>query len=459
MIIKQIYTSCLSEASYIISSENDAVIIDPLREPFKYIDYAKKNNLKIKYILETHFHADFVSGHLELSKLTKSKIIFGPNAKTNFEFIKLNDNDEIKFGGVKIKLLHTPGHTMESSCYLLFDKNNKQHSIFTGDTLFINSVGRPDLAVSSNVSLKQLASMLYESIKNKILPLNDDITIYPAHGAGSTCGKNISNKTFDTLKNQKIKNFALNSSVSKDEFIKIVTKDISKQPKYFIKNVKLNKSNNISKVSEITKKQFNLSVENFKKEQKKGALVLDVRHQKTFIKGHIVGSIFIGLNGKFAPWVGQILKNPKTKILLICDNQNKKEAVIRLSRVGFDNVVGFLDGGLEEWQKCGEEISSINQISAIELFNKKNNNLNNIIDVREKDEYNFSKIYDAKNLPLSCIYDNHRMLDKKTHYIIHCQAGYRSVIAISILKKLGYKKLTDLDQGYLGFNKINLMSL
>ena len=383
MKIEQIYTGCLSEAAYYIESEGESVIIDPLREVEPYIEKAKENNSQIKYILETHFHADFVSGHVELAKKTGAIIVFGPHAKTEFKFKQVEDGEIISVGKIKIKAIHTPGHTIESTCYLLIDEKGKERALFSGDTLFIGDVGRPDLAVKTNLTKEDLAGHLFDSLRNKILPLNNDIIVYPAHGAGSACGKNISKETFDLLGNQKQTNYALNKNLKKEDFIKEVLDGILPAPQYFPKNVKLNKTIINKTVEEIIITGSKpLSIKDFDNEVKKGALILDVRHQKDFVKGFIPGSWFIGIDGGFAPWVGSLIKDINQKIVIVCPEGREEEVVTRLARVGYDNAVGYLKGSFLSWEKTGRKIDTIIQETAEELEEKNKNGIN-ILDVRK----------------------------------------------------------------------------
>ena len=458
MIIEQIYTECLSQASYYIESNGEAAIIDPLREVDSYIEKAKKNNVKIKYIFETHFHADFVSGHLSLSKSTGAPIIFGPTSKTSFKSIITKDGEIFKVGSLKIKTLHTPGHTMESTTYLLINSKGKDHAIFTGDTLFLGDVGRPDLSQkSSKLKNEDLAAILYESITNKIIPLSDDIIVYPAHGAGSACGKNLSEKTFGTLGEQKRTNYALRPNIKKQEFIKEVLKGLDSAPKYFNQNVKLNKEgykdiNNIIKKRKkaLTPSEFEIKLKKFK------AIILDVRNKNEFSKAHIPGSIFIGLNGSFAPWVGTILQDVKTAILIVSPNGREKETIERLARVGFDNSLGYLKGGINSWVSSGritEEIKTINVFDFEKIY-KKNDLL--IYDVRKKDEFYSESLINAINLPLNNIPININNFSKKDEFYIHCKTGYRSVIASSYLKLKGFEKIVNIKSGFEGIKKTNI---
>ena len=456
MKIEQIYTGCLSEAAYYIESEGESVIIDPLREVEPYIEKAKENNTQIKYILETHFHADFVSGHVELAKKTGAIIVFGPQAKTEFKFKQVEDGEIISVGKIKIKALHTPGHTIESTCYLLIDEKGKERALFSGDTLFIGDVGRPDLAVKTNLTKEDLAGRLFDSLRNKILPLNNDIIVYPAHGAGSACGKNISKETFDLLGNQKQTNYALNKNLKKEDFIKEVLDGILPAPQYFPKNAKLNKTTINKTVEEIiingTKP---LSVQDFDNEVKKGALILDVRHQKDFVKGFIPGSWFIGIDGGFAPWVGSLIRDINQKIAIVCPEGREEEVVTRLARVGYDNAVGYLKGSFLSWEKTGRKINTIIQETATQLETKNKEEIN-ILDVRKSTEYNVEHIESAKNKPLDDLFNHYKEIDKQKKYYVHCAGGYRSVIYISILKSKGYENLIDIIGGYAAIKRTNI---
>ena len=456
MKIEQIYTGCLSEAAYYIESEGESVIIDPLREVEPYIEKAKENNSQIKYILETHFHADFVSGHVELAKKTGAIIVFGPHAKTEFKFKQVEDGEIISVGKIKIKAIHTPGHTIESTCYLLIDEKGKERALFSGDTLFIGDVGRPDLAVKTNLTKEDLAGYLFDSLRNKILPLDNDIIVYPAHGAGSACGKNISKETFDILGNQKQTNYALNKNLKKEDFIKEVLDGILPPPQYFPKNVKLNKKV-INKTLEeiITTGTKPLNIKEFESEVKKGALILDVRHQKDFVKGFIPGSWFIGIDGGFAPWVGSLIKDINQKIIIVCPEGREEEVVTRLSRVGYDNAIGYLKGSFLSWEKTGRKTDTIIQETAT-MLEEKNKKEINILDVRKQTEYNVEHIESAKNKPLDNLFNHYNELDKEQKYYIHCAGGYRSVIYISILKSKGYKNLIDVIGGYSAIKKTNI---
>ena len=457
MIIEQIYTGCLSQGAYYIESNGEAAIIDPLREVDQYILKAKKNKASIKYIFETHFHADFVSGHLTLSKKTNAPIIYGPNANTSFESINAKDGQRFSLGEISIEVLHTPGHTMESSCYLLLDKKNNQIALFSGDTVFMGDVGRPDLAQKSNLSKEDLAGHLYESIHNKILKLHDNVIIYPAHGAGSACGKNMMKITYDSLKNQKKLNYALNSKLTKSEFIEKVLDGLQKPPQYFPENVKLNKEGyeDIDKILLSSKKLLNANkFEEIANEN--GALVLDARSKEEYENSHVPRSIFIGLDGGFAPWVGELIIDVKTPILLVCNESQIEEAVTRLSRVGFDNTLGYIT--IDKWKENGKEIDSINSISAVETVKRLENKLSILIDVRKENEYKSQHVVNAHNYQLSSINNYLPKFDEKNDYYIHCQSGYRSMIACSILKSRGIHNITNVIGGFknLGLTTLNL---
>ena len=450
MIIEQIYTGCLSQGAYYIESKGEVAIIDPLREVAPYIEKAKKNNASIKYIFETHFHADFVSGHITLAKETDATIVYGPEAKTSFEALIAKDQQEFKIGVISIIVLHTPGHTMESTTYLLRDENKKDVAIFSGDTLFLGDVGRPDLAQEvADLTQEDLAGILYESLRKKIMPLADDILVYPAHGAGSACGKNLSKETFGTLGEQKKTNYALRVDMTKEEFIKEVTDGLIPPPQYFPLNVKMNKEGyeDIQTILKTGTKAH--SVEGFDLiANETGAVVLDVRHQDQFVKGHIPQSIFIGIDGDFAPWVGVLLRNVSQPILLITPSRREKEAVTRLARVGFDNTLGYLKGGIESWVKAGKQIDIVHRVTANKLKKEiKKENLA-IFDVRKSSEFISEHIPYAENTPLDLI-DKH-MCDfpSQNPFYIHCAGGYRSVIAASILKSKGFHNLIDVDGGF-----------
>ena len=457
MKIEQLYTKCLSQGSYYIISDSEVAIIDPLRETNQYIEKAKKDNAKIKYVFETHFHADFVSGHVDLANKTNSTIIYGPNAETEYPIYNAKDNEEFKLGKITIKALHTPGHTLESTTYLVIDENGNNHSIFTGDTLFIGDVGRPDLAVSNNLTEIDLAGMLYNSLRNKIMNLEGHVLVYPAHGAGSACGKNLSKETFSTLENQKKTNYALRENITKEMFVKELLEGMPPPPQYFQKNALLNKSGYKPLDKVITQSNNSIDIEEFYKLANSSEyLVLDVRHQKDFINGHIPNSLFIGLNGTFAPWVGTLIENIDQKILLISEKGKEIEAITRLSRVGYDNCIGYLEGGFKSWKdKYGEEkVESISSQSFVD--NLKLNSIK-IIDVRRKSEYINKHIEGAKNITLSSLSNElTNISDTQDNYYIHCAGGYRSVIAISILKAKGIHNVIDVAGGFGSILKTDL---
>ena len=454
MIVKQLYTGCLFQGAYYIESNGEAAVIDPLREVTEYLSLAKSSNSKIKYIFETHFHADFISGHLTLSKKTNSPIIFGPKANPSFDCIIASDNQVFKIGDVSITVTHTPGHTLESTCYLLKDENDKPYCLFTGDTLFLGDVGRPDLAQKSlNISKEELAGTLYDSIQNRISVLPDNILIYPAHGAGSACGKNMMKETVDTLGNQKIVNYALNGSLSRTEFVKELTNDLPNPPIYFPSNVKLNQEG-YDDFELILKNSLNpLNVDKFKDLMSlKDVIILDVRNQNDFRKGFVPGSIFIGLKGSFAPWVGSIIKDINTKLLLVCDKGFEEEAILRLSRVGFDNCLGYLDGGINSWTSHNS-FDVIESISADDL--SKTIESISLIDVRKTGERSNGYLLNSKHITLDSFQDDLTKIDIKNKHYIHCAGGYRSMIACSILKRNGYSAVVDVKGGFSSIRNSN----
>lgn len=454
MKIEQLYTNCLAEAAYYIESNGEAAIIDPLRESDPYIQMAEADGAKIKYIFETHFHADFVSGHIDLAKKTGASIVYGPTAQTNFEAIIATDNQVFEIGNVKLKVLHTPGHTPESSTFLLIDEAGKEHAIFTGDTLFLGDVGRPDLAIKSDLTQEDLAGMLYDSLRNRIMPLPNETIIYPGHGAGSSCGKNMSKETIGTLGEQKESNYALRANMSKEEFIKEVTTGILPPPQYFPKNAMMNKMG-YGAFDEILERGTNgLSLEKFEEEVANGALILDVRNQTEFSKGFIPNSLFIGLNGTFAMWVGALIEDVKQKIVLIVDEGKEEEAVMRLARVGYDHCVGYLKGGVEVYAAAGRTLNQIKGVSAEELNNAYGSI--SIVDVRKPGEFEAEHVENALSYPLDFMSSDLNRLDKNETHYIHCAGGYRSVIAISLLMQNGYTNLTDV---YGGFGAIAKTSI
>ena len=454
MLVKQLYTKCLSQGAYYIESNGEAAVIDPLREVSEYINLSNLSNSKIKYIFETHFHADFISGHLTLSKKTNAPIVYGPNANPSFECIIAKDNQEFKIGDITIKVIHTPGHTLESTCYLLIDSVNNPYCLFTGDTLFLGDVGRPDLAQKSmNISKEELAGILFDSVNNKLSNLPDNVLVYPAHGAGSACGKNMMKETVDTLGNQKKINYALNGSLSKEDFIKELTYDLESPPEYFPSNVKLNQEGYLD-FSSVLKQSLNpLSFIEFKNLINDNTVILDVRNQNEFKKGFIPGSIFIGLNGAFAPWVGSIIKDISTKLLLVCDEGQEQEAIMRLSRVGFDNCLGYLAGGFSTWlnNDCKyETIETIDSDSLSKIIDDIN-----LIDVRKLSERDNGYLSASKSIPLDDFENELSEINSDEKNYIHCAGGYRSVIACSILKRNGYESVVDVAGGFSSIRKSN----
>jgi hydroxyacylglutathione hydrolase len=457
MKIEQIYTGCLAQGAYYIESNGEAAIIDPLRETSPYIERAQARNAKIKYVLETHFHADFVSGHLDLGKKTGAPIVYGPNANPSFEAHIAKDGEELKLGNVTIKVLHTPGHTMESTCYLLIDENGKPHSIYTGDTLFIGDVGRPDLAQKmGSITKEDLAGFLYDSLNSKIKSLPDDVIVYPAHGAGSACGKNMSKETFDTLGHQKEVNYALKAT-TKEQFVREVTDGIAPPPAYFPLNVALNKGDvpSMESVMErgfkpLTPDELETVVEST------NALVLDTRPPQTFKDAFIPKSINIGLKGDFAPWVGTLITDIGQPIVLVCDEGSEQEAITRLSRVGYDNTIGYLKGGMEAWRTAGKQLDTIESIPAAEFAMRLHRGTPKVIDVRKQGEWDNGHVKGAEHICLSGM--NGRMAEFSTSEpnYIHCQGGYRSMIAASILKARGYENVVDVAGGYAAISKTNV---
>ena len=453
MKIEQIYTGCLAQGAYYIVSGNEAAIIDPLREVKPYLDRLEKDNVTLKYIFETHFHADFVSGHLDLSKKTDAPIVYGPTAQPEFEAIIADDNQIFEIGNIKIKALHTPGHTMESTTYLLIDENGVETAIFTGDTLFLGDVGRPDLAQKAgSMTQEDLAGILYESLHSKILPLDDSITVYPAHGAGSACGKNMQKETVDILGNQRKTNYALNQP-DKESFIKEVLDGLTAPPKYFGMNVAMNKGGYESLDDVMTKGLNPVSVEDFESfAEETGALILDTRGPADFHKGFIPNSINIGLKGDFAPWVGSLIVDVKHPLLLVADEGTEEEVITRLSRVGFDNVLGYLKGGFGSWKNSTKEIDEVKRISPDEFAEKFNEN-SKIIDVRKIGEYSAEHIDNAYSRPLDTISDWVSTIDDSEHFFLHCAGGYRSMIAASILNSHGIRNFTEIEGGFNGIKK------
>ena len=449
MTVEQIYTGCLAQGAYYITSKGEAAIIDPLRETQPYLARFEKDAVKLKYIFETHFHADFVSGHIDLSKKTNAPIVYGPTAAPEFEAIIATDQQVFEIGDVKIKIIHTPGHTLESACYLLIDENGKETALFSGDTLFLGDVGRPDLAQkAANMSQEDLAGMLYESLYNKILPLANDITVYPAHGAGSACGKNMMKETVDTLGNQKKTNYALNQS-SKANFIAAVIDGLLPPPAYFGMNVAMNKKgyNSYDQVlatglTALSRTAFETAAQNT------GALILDTRSAAEFAQGFIPKAINIGLNGDFAPWVGAMVMDVKQAILLITEPGKEEEAITRLSRVGFDHILGYLEGGFQTWLTETKEIDTVNRISAEQFASEVKIGEHKVIDVRKESEYAASHVDNAYSKPLAYINQWINDIDPATHFYLHCAGGYRSMIAASILQARGYRNFSEITGGF-----------
>ena len=451
MKIEQIYTGCLAQGAYYIESNGEAAIIDPLREVQPYLDKAKANDVVIKYVFETHFHADFVSGHIDLSKKSGAPIVYGTNAKPDFDFISAKDGQEFKIGNVTMKVLHTPGHTLESTCYLLIDENGKDTALFSGDTLFIGDVGRPDLAqkVVADLTQDKLASFLFDSLRTKIMPLADDVMVYPAHGAGSACGKNMSKETTDLLGHQKQVNYALRADMTKEEFIKEVTDGLLPPPAYFPLNVMMNIHgyDSIDKVLE--RGQQALEPTAFEMvANDSGALVLDTRDPQTFAKGFIPNAINIGIDGNFAPWVGAMIPDIKQPILLVTDEDREEEVITRLARVGYDFTIGYLKGGFKSWKDAGLEVDFIKSISADELAEIISKEEINLIDVRKDSEFQSEHVEIAENLPLDYINDAMPKIDKSKTYYVHCAGGYRSMIFNSTLRARGFENLIDVAGGF-----------
>jgi hydroxyacylglutathione hydrolase len=453
MKIEQIYTGCLAQGAYYIESAGEALIIDPLREVQPYIERANKDKASIKYIFETHFHADFVSGHLDLQKATGAAIVYGENANPSFEAIIAKDGQEFKIGKLTLKALHTPGHTMESTCYLLKDETGKDHALFTGDTLFIGDVGRPDLAAKSSLSQEDLATHLYHSLYDKILPLADDIMVYPAHGAGSACGKNMSKETFDTLGHQKQVNYALKAT-NKAQFIKEVTEGLLPPPAYFPQNVMLNKQGYESLDKVLKRGLTPLSPTAFEATaEQTGALIIDTRTAQVFKDGFVPRAINIGLKGDFAPWVGTLVLDVKQPLLIVAAEGTAEEVITRLSRVGYDNCLGYLEGGIEAWQNAGKPTDSIESIEAVEFVNRLEKQNLKVVDVRKTTEYATEHLPQAQNAPLQYFNDYMTVFDKENTNYVHCAGGYRSMIAASILKARGLHNLVEVAGGFAAIKK------
>ncbi len=455
MTVEQIYTGCLAQGAYYIASNGEAVIIDPLREVGPYIDRAEKDGVKIKYILETHFHADFVSGHLDLAAKTGATIVYGPTANTKFDCHVATDGEVLKVGDVEIHVLHTPGHTMESTTYLLKDESGKDHAIFSGDTLFLGDVGRPDLAQkAATMTQEELAGILFDSLRNKIMTLADEVIVYPGHGAGSSCGKNMSKETVGTIGDQKATNYALRASMTKEEFVAEVTDGLSAPPAYFPENVRMNKMGYESLDKVMEKGLRPLSPDAFEAAANETeALVIDTRHQNTFIKGFVPQSIFIGIDGSFAMWVGALILDINQPILIIADSGREEEVVTRLSRVGYDNSIGFLEGGFDAWKAAGKDVDTLDQVTAEEL---KGIEGATIVDVRKQGEYLSEHVVDAVNVELDYFNDQMASVPQEGTFYVHCAGGYRSVIASSILKARGYHNMVDVAGGFKAIKEAGL---
>lgn len=448
--IEQIYTGCLAQGAYYITSKGEAAIIDPLRETQPYLERLKRDGVTLKYIFETHFHADFVSGHVDLSKQTNAPIIYGPNATCAFECISAADGQEFTLGNVKIQVLHTPGHTMESSCFLLIDENGKARALFSGDTLFIGDVGRPDLAQkASSMTQDELAATLFHSLRNKIMTLPDDVLVYPAHGAGSACGKNMSKETVSTIGNQKQSNYALRANMTEAEFIKEVTDGLLPPPVYFNANVSMNKKGYESFEHVFNRGMRALSVADFERAVgETDALILDTRNPADFWKAYIPSSINIGLNGDFAPWVGALIGDVNQAIVLVTAPGKEEESITRLTRVGFDKLVGYLKGGLDAWQHANKQVETVHRISAAQFASEFTPKASKVIDVRKHSEFVKAHIAGAENKPLDYINDWIKDINPNAHFYIHCGGGYRSMVAASILQARGYRNLTEIEGGF-----------
>ncbi len=449
MHIEQIYTGCLAQGAYYIESNGEVAIIDPLREIEPYLERANQANHTIKYVLETHFHADFVSGHLDLARATGAKIVFGPEAHPDFDYHSAKDGEELALGAVKIRILHTPGHTPESTTYLLLDEGGKPHAIFTGDTLFLGDVGRPDLAIKSDVTEEQLAGMLFDSLRGKIMTLPDEIIVYPGHGAGSACGKNMRKETVGTVGGEKATNYALRSDLSREEFIKEVTTGLLPPPAYFPKNAAMNKRGYESIDEVLDRGLQSLSAAGFEAAANEtGALVLDTRDPESFSQGFIPNSINIGIDGNFAPWVGALVIDIKQPILLIAPVGREEEVVTRLARVGYDHAIGYLNGGIESWKDAGKELDHIENISPENFAKKHEAEKLKVIDVRKPSEFEAGHLAGAENHPLDFINSHMQAFSKSETQYVHCAGGYRSMIAMSILKARGYDNLVNVRSGF-----------
>jgi hydroxyacylglutathione hydrolase len=462
MKIEQIYTGCLAQGAYYIESEGEAVVIDPLREVTSYLEKAEKDGATIKYVFETHFHADFVSGHIDLSKKTGAAIVYGPNANPTFDAHIAKDGEEFKVGKIRFRVLHTPGHTMESTCYLLLDENGKETALFSGDTLFIGDVGRPDLAQkAAHMTQEQLAETLFDSLRNKVMTLSDDVIVYPAHGAGSACGKNMSKETFDTLGHQKATNYALRADMTKAEFVKEVTTGLMPPPAYFPLNVALNKQGYDS-IDDVMKRGTQpLSPRAFEAAANEtGALILDTRDPQVFAKGFVPNAINIGIDGSFAPWVGALIPDVKQELLIITESGREEEVVTRLARVGYDYCLGYLDGGMEAWEKAGLELDRIESISPEELAARLAKTPDApVFDVRKKSEYDSEHLEVAENAPLDFVNESMLQMPKDKTTYIHCAGGYRSMIFTSILRARGYENLVEVQGGFKALKETEMFKI
>lgn len=453
--IDQMYTGCLSEAAYYIESQGEVAIIDPMRETEPYVAKATKRGATIKYIFETHFHADFVSGHVDLAKRTGATIIYGPGAHTGYDTLVAKDGQEFRVGSLTFRVLHTPGHTPESSSYLLMNEIGKPYAVFTGDTLFIGEVGRPDLAIKSDLTLEDLAGMLYDSLHNKLMTLPEEVLVYPAHGAGSACGKNISDERFSTIGIQKQTNYAL-QPMAKGEFIEQVTTGILPPPQYFSKAAALNQNGYEDIDTLLEERTLPMTVEDVIHAQKQGALVLDTRTADQFERGHIPGSVFIGLDGSFASWVGTLIEDLKQPIVVITEAGREKEAVLRLARVGYENALGYLEGGIDAWGKEGEALDEISSIEGEELAQLMRTKNLSLLDVRRPGEYKVNHVVHAHNFPLDFITTHFDEFPKHQKHFVHCRSGYRSMVAISFMKRVGYTDLVNITGGMLGIEKTQI---
>jgi len=458
MKIEQIYTGCLAQGAYYITSDGEAAIIDPLRETRPYTDRLEKEHVKLKYIFETHFHADFVSGHLDLSKKTGAAIVYGPNANPEFEFISAKDNQIFEIGKIKIKVLHTPGHTMESTTYLLLDENGKDYAIFSGDTLFLGDVGRPDLAQkAASMTQEELAGLLFHSLRNKIMPLADDVVVYPAHGAGSACGKNMSKETVGSIGDQKATNYALRANMTEAEFIQEVTDGLLPPPAYFGMNVAMNKRGIESFENVFNQGMKAINATEFEVvAEETGALILDTRNNGDFAKGYIPQSINIGINGDFAPWVGALIADVKQPILLVTDTGMEEETVTRLTRVGFDNIIGHLKYGFDAWKESGHEVDTVNRISAEQFEAEFKVDESKVIDIRKESEYEAEHVEEAYSRPLAAINEWIKDINPDEHFFMHCAGGYRSMMAASILQARGYRNFSEVEGGFNAIAKTTI---